>query len=58
MMLLVLLLGIIVGIAIGLTYATWIDAGYKPSMSHHYRGGYTDGHRDGAVGIWRGGPIK
>ena len=23
----------------------------------HYSTGYASGHRDGAVGIWRGGPI-
>ena len=23
----------------------------------HYSTGYASGHRDGAVGIWRGGPL-
>ena len=24
----------------------------------HYSTGYASGHRDGAVGIWRGGPVR
>ena len=30
----------------------------NPTEYIYYRGGYHDGHRDGAVGIWRGGPIR
>ena len=58
MMLLIFLFGMSVGVGIGMAWAGYLIGAPEPSFTHYYRGGYTDGHRDGAVGIWRGGPIK
>lgn len=52
------LLIFIAGAAVGiLTYLT-LYAKEPPSRYVHYRGGYYDGHHDGTLGIWRGGPLR
>ncbi len=32
--------------------------GEGPSRFNYYRDGYASGHHDGALGIWRGGPLR
>ena len=64
MMLVLFLVGVVVGIAVGVAWAVWFTSpivaavAADPSRYQHYRGGYHEGHADGAVGIWRGGPLR
>ncbi len=55
--------GVAVGIAAAITWVAFVttdDVAVSvgaPSRFVSYRGGYHEGHADGTVGIWRGGPL-
>ena len=56
--------GFAVGVAAGVAWVayyttpTGVVAELGPSRFTAYRGGYREGHADGKVGIWRGGPLQ
>ncbi len=55
--------GVAVGVAAAITWVAFVTTDDvavlvgAPSRFTHYRGGYHEGHADGKVGIWRGGPL-
>ncbi len=52
-------LGVGVGVLVLYYLALPSDTlGDGPSRFNTYRDGYHEGHSDGAVGIWRGGPLR
>jgi hypothetical protein len=48
------------GVAAGVAWVAWTLPDPTPLLSGYtyYRGGYHEGHADGVVGIWRGGPLR
>ena len=63
-MMVALLLGIFtLGVGVGALALYYLafspdTPGAGPSRFNTYRDGYHEGHHDGAVGIWRGGPLR
>ena len=55
------LLTFVAGAAAGAAYAYWWVDHYTTADVSRYtylRTGYHDGHHDGVLGIWRGGPLR